>query len=79
MSAFASRAAAAGLKVRTLPAPMRWSEDFGCYLQQRRGVFFGLGIGEAHAALHTPGYAFDDALLPYGARAFLAALGAQDT
>lgn len=73
VSAFAKRAEAAGLCVKQLNAPMRWSEDFGWYLKHRPGVFFGLGIGEAHAALHTPEYAFDDTLIPLAARALVAA------
>ena len=42
---------------------MRWSEDFGWYLQEVPGMYLGLGAGEAHCGLHTDGYEFPDALL----------------
>lgn len=46
-----------------LPTPMRWSEDFGHYLQHCPGAFFGIGAGEAHPPLHTADYRYPDALL----------------
>ena len=56
-------AAAAGLKVSFLQEPMRWSEDFGYYLQKTQGTFFGLGCGLQHAGLHTADYEFNDAII----------------
>lgn len=76
VEAFRARALAGGLTVETLKEPMRWSEDFGWYLKEKRGVFFGLGIGQDHAALHTPAYEYDDDLIETAARALLAAIGA---
>lgn len=65
-------AAALGMEVRELPEPMRWSEDFGYYLQDCAGAFFGLGAGEDTPALHTAGYEFPDALLEKGIALFSA-------
>lgn len=53
-----------------LRAPMRWSEDFGHYLRQCRGAFFGVGAGETHAQIHTRHYEYPDALLAPTAEAF---------
>lgn len=53
-----------------LPSPMRWSEDFGWYLQRRPGAFFGVGAGEDCPALHTAEYVYPDELLPITAGAF---------
>lgn len=46
-----------------LPEPMRWSEDFGWYLQETQGAFFGIGDGEDYAQLHTEHFEFPDAIL----------------
>lgn len=54
-----------------LETPMRWSEDFGHYLQRCPGAFFGIGAGESHPPLHTPDYEYPDALLDLTIRAFL--------
>lgn len=54
-----------------LAIPMRWSEDFGHYLQHCPGAFFGIGAGEDCPALHTSGYQYPDALLVPTAEAFL--------
>ena len=61
---------AAGLPVRLLEAPMRWSEDFGWYLKEIPGMFFGVGIGEGHPGLHTTEYCFDDGIISRAAEAF---------
>ena len=63
-----------GLQVLTLEEPMRWSEDFGWYLGQVPGVFFGIGAGEACPGLHTPDYSFPDGLLPAALKAGQTAL-----
>lgn len=55
-----------------LETPMRWSEDFGHYLQHCPGAFFGIGAGEDHPPLHTEHYAYPDALLEPTVSAFLA-------
>lgn len=55
---------------KVLPAPMRWSEDFGWYLQKCGGAFFGIGAGENHAPLHTAGYEYPDELLVPACEAF---------
>lgn len=46
-----------------LPEPMRWSEDFGWYLQETKGAFFGIGDGEDYAQLHTEHFEFPDTIL----------------
>lgn len=52
-----------GLNVQELKEPMRWSEDFGYYLQECDGAFFGIGDGENHAQLHTVQYEFPDEII----------------
>ncbi len=52
-----------GFPTFELPEPMRWSEDFGYYLQKTTGAFFGIGDGEKHAQLHTEGYEFPDDII----------------
>ncbi len=49
--------------VTELAEPMRWSEDFGYYLQEVPGAFFGVGDGEDHAQLHTASYEFPDEIM----------------
>ena len=46
-----------------LEVPMRWSEDFGHYLNHCKGAFFGIGAGEDHPPLHTEHYEYPDELL----------------
>ena len=46
-----------------LEVPMRWSEDFGHYLNVKKGAFFGIGAGEHYPPLHTEHYEYPDALL----------------
>lgn len=60
----------AGIHPQILDEPMRWSEDFGWYLRQVPGMFFGVGIGEDHPGLHTDGYCFDDAIIGSAVEAF---------
>ncbi len=52
-----------------LPQPMRWSEDFGCYLKEAKGAFFGIGDGN-YPALHTEDYDFPDDILLTAVEAF---------
>lgn len=73
--ALKSAAESLAMTCRALPEPMRWSEDFGWYLQDCPGAFFGLGAGESAAALHTAGYEFPDALLETGISFFAALAG----
>lgn len=49
--------------VTELAQPMRWSEDFGYYLQEVPGAFFGVGDGEDYAQLHTAEYEFPDEIM----------------
>jgi hippurate hydrolase len=62
----AASAAAIGAKVRRDLPPTMASEDFGWYLEQRPGAFAWIGNG-AGAELHTPGYDYNDAILPTAA------------
>jgi metal-dependent amidase/aminoacylase/carboxypeptidase family protein len=43
---------------------MRWSEDFGYYLEEAEGAFFGIGDGQEHPQLHTQQYSFPDEIIP---------------
>jgi len=63
---------AAGMPVITLAEPMRWSEDFGRYLKNVPGMFFGIGSGEDAPGLHTRDYEFDDTLIEPAVDAFTA-------
>ena len=48
---------------RDLPPTMA-SEDFGWYLAERPGAFAWIGNGVAGPELHTPGYDYNDEILP---------------
>lgn len=56
---------------QVLEVPMRWSEDFGHYLNHVPGAFFGIGAGIDHPPLHTENYEYPDDLLEPTIRAFL--------
>ena len=47
-----------------------WSEDFGWFTRRFNGAIFGLGAGQEHPALHSPGYDFPDELIPIGVGLF---------
>lgn len=55
-----------GLRVEEAETPFRWSEDFGHFLRQYPGAFFGIGSGEDHPQLHHPDYDYPDELIPAG-------------
>lgn len=58
---------------KILKEPMRWSEDFGHFLNRKgtsKGAFFGVGAGDC-PDLHTKNYEYPDALLEYQINAFL--------
>ena len=59
--------------VLELPNPSMGGEDFAFFLEKVPGAFIWLGVGEDVSGLHTPSFAFDEAILPRGA-ALLAAL-----
>ena len=59
-----------GLKTQELSEPMRWSEDFGYYLRECEGAFFGIGDGEDHPQLHTEEYEFPDEIIESAAKVF---------
>jgi amidohydrolase len=67
----------AGRQLRKLKQPMRWSEDFGYYLEESGGSFFGIGAGEDHAQLHTPQYGFPDEIIADALEVFIALLQAK--
>ena len=64
-------ALAAGLRLKELHEPFRWSEDFGWYGWSCPTAFVGLGAGEQQAALHHPDYDFPDAILAEGLTLFI--------
>ena len=66
------RAAAKALgQTPVCPAePFRWSEDFGYYLQQTKGAYFGIGCGTAYPALHTMAYEFEDDIIECALRLY---------
>lgn len=64
-------AADQNIVVTELAEPMRWSEDFGYYLQETKGAFFGIGDGEDHAQLHTAGFEFPDEIIETAVKMFV--------
>ncbi len=52
-----------GVKYELLESPMRWSEDFGHYLNVTRGMFVGIGTGKACPDLHTENYTFNTRII----------------
>ena len=64
-------AAKQDIVVTELAEPMRWSEDFGYYLQETMGAFFGVGDGEDHAQLHTAGFEFPDEIIETAVKMFV--------
>lgn len=54
-----------GLQSVSLAEPFRWSEDFGWYLAETEGAFFGIGSGENCAPLHSSDYEFPDECISY--------------
>ena len=58
-----------GATVRRDLPPTMASEDFGWYLEERPGVFAWIGTGPSVAGteLHSPGYNYNDAILPVAA------------
>jgi hippurate hydrolase len=61
----AAREVAGDGKVRDDIAPAMGSEDFAFMLKERPGAYILIGNGSG-PGLHTPGYNFNDAALPYG-------------
>lgn len=57
---------------KLLIEPMRWSEDFGHYLNNKytKGAFIGIGAGN-WPGLHTKDYEFPDDLLEYHIKTFI--------
>lgn len=64
----------AGLRWERLERPFAWSEDFGHYLRDTTGSFFGLGAGEDSPDLHAENYDFPDALIPTGVQVYMAVI-----
>ena len=67
----AGAARTAGFEVRRGLAPSMAAEDFGRFLRDIPGAYAWIGNG-ASASLHSPGYDYNDALLPVAA-SYLAA------
>lgn len=67
-------ARSAGLEVQVAAAPAFTSEDFAFMLQQRPGAYLWLGQRGAHhvSPLHHPSYDFNDDVLAFGVRWFVA-------
>lgn len=61
-----------GLETIIKGEPFRWSEDFGHYLKNHKGAFFGLGSGLNCPQLHNPDYDFPDSIIPTGIQIFYA-------
>ncbi|MGB3181142.1 MAG: amidohydrolase [Cyclobacteriaceae bacterium] len=63
-----------GIPHEFLQKPFSWSEDFGHYLIDMPGSFFGLGAGEDTPDLHSENYDFPDELIGTGVSLYLALL-----
>jgi amidohydrolase len=61
-----------GLEIIIKKEPFRWSEDFGHYLKNHKGAFFGLGSGLSCPQLHNPDYDFPDSIIPTGIQIYYA-------
>lgn len=59
-----------GLDFIELSQPFRPSEDFGWYLKEFPGQFFGLGSGLDTPSLHDDAYQFPDKIITSGIRIF---------
>ena len=59
-----------GLSIKHLPQPFRWSEDFGHFTHNFKGVLFGLGSGVNQPELHHPAFDFPDEIILKGTRIF---------
>ena len=66
---------ACGIPFELRDGAQPWSEDFGYFLQRWPGALMLLGAGEDHPTLHSPQYAFPDALLEPGIGLWLALAG----
>jgi hippurate hydrolase len=70
----AAQAVAGAAAVEADTPPMMISEDFGRFLQVVPGAFVFIGNGDGggpgSVPLHNPGYDFNDAIVPLGARWF---------
>lgn len=66
----ADAAKANALPLITMREPIRWSEDFGRYMQKYKGAMFGLGAGKEHPPLHSAAYDFPDDVLESGIKMF---------
>ncbi|WP_281081642.1 M20 aminoacylase family protein [Variovorax paradoxus] len=55
-------------RVRTEFLPSMAGEDFSFMLERCPGAYLWLGVGEAHAPLHSPHFDFNDAVLADGSR-----------
>lgn len=53
-----------------LPAPFRWSEDFGHFSMLSKACIFGIGSGENHPQLHNEDYDFPDEIIETGVKLF---------
>lgn len=67
----------AGFSTVEVDEPFRWSEDFGYYLKETKGAFFGIGDGENYPQLHTENYEFPDDILDTGIKMFSSILKVQ--
>ena len=63
-------------QVNAAVTPVTGSEDFAFMLGKRPGnyIFLGNGVADdgSYAPMHTPGYDFNDAALPFGVRYLVA-------
>ncbi|MEM9660018.1 MAG: amidohydrolase, partial [Planctomycetota bacterium] len=64
-------------RLRKVPRPSMGSEDFACYLEQRPGAMFRLGVAgdmSQITPLHTPRFDIDEAALQIGVRVLAGAV-----
>lgn len=55
-----------GRDLYTMEEPIRSSEDFGWYQKKVPGLFFLVGSGVDHAAVHQTNYEFPDEIIEEG-------------
>ncbi len=58
------------IKIRHIPRPFSWSEDFGHFTERYTGALFGIGAGTDHPQLHDGRYDYPDELIETGCLLF---------
>lgn len=58
------------LNSKEIVKPFKWSEDFGHFTNNFKGILFGLGAGKNTPQLHNPDYDFPNEIIKTGVMVF---------